>query len=409
MTDQRQWSRRQWLATAGSTAAVGLAGCSSDDGSTDGTDDDGSTPGGNRGNGDTSNPGETNTQSFEGPVTADGEWPMRYLDAGNTRATEAVSGPPVPVQERWSKDVGDTVARPAVSGKTVYIATKENSCYAFDLLSGDQRWERSMGNGRVYDIAAIGDRIYVAQQGSVTALTKDNSVEWTFEDITSPADVLVSDGTVYTRSGKTLYARDAASGDELWTTTVDTGQSRPAVAGGSVLTKDQQYLRAFDAETGDQRYQVEHGGSIALNSVSVADGTAYFMADTNIEARSIEDGSLEWRWTDGAAEETPPTVADGVVYANPHGRTGPYRIDAETGENLGAIDIDGYTMPPVVADGTVFVSRPWTRETNARLYAIDAETNAVKWEMQPPDKLGQTPIVLEDLLVYGVPSVFEPA
>jgi outer membrane protein assembly factor BamB len=408
MTDQRQWSRRQWLAAAGSTAAVGLAGCSSDDG-TGGTDDS-STPAGNDGNGDTSNSeGDTNTQSFEGPVTADGEWPMRYLDAGNTRATEAVSGPPVPVQERWSKDVGDTVARPAVGGQTVYVATKESTCYAFDLLSGEQRWERSMGYGRVYDIAATGGRIYVAQQGSVTALRSDNSVAWTFEDITSPTDVLVANGTVYTRSGKTLYARDSASGDEVWTTTVDIAQSRPAIADGTVLTKDEQYFRAFDAETGDQRFQVEHAGTIYGTGVAVADGTAYFMADTNIEARSVDDGTLQWKWSEGAAEETPPTVAGGVVYAHPHGKTGPYRIDAETGENLGAIDIDGYTMSPVVADGTVFVAQPQTRKASARLYAVDAETNSVQWEMEPPHQLSQTPIVLEDLLVYNGPYVLEPA
>ncbi|AQL42170.1 hypothetical protein BV210_05345 [Halorientalis sp. IM1011] len=399
MTDRRQWSRRRWLAAAGSTAAVGLAGCSSDDG-TGGTDD-GSTPGGNSGNGDTSNPdGGTSDQSFEGPVTAEGAWPVTHYDAANTRSTTA-SGPPVAVQERWSQEIsGEWADAPLVVGESVYVATDEGRCYAHDLLSGEQRWVHDLSPETIFSLAASEERIYIGWGGGITAIKPDNTVSWDQSLGEYVLDLLVSDGTVYARGQERLFARDVETGDEVWTTTVPDGLSNLAVADGSVFMKDREQFKAYDAETGDRQWAVEHAGALGDAGVSIADGTAYFMADGNIEARSTEDGSLEWRWSDGTAEETVPTVADGVVYAQSLGQSGPYRIDAETGDNLGTIEVDGYTGHPVVASGTVYFSMFPDLDADTRLYAVDADSLDVRWQTTMTGGTGSTPIVLDDLLVY---------
>jgi len=410
MADQRQWSRRQWLGAAGSTAAIALAGCSSDDGNSD--TDDGSTPAGTDGNGDTTNPGDTNTQSFEGPVTADGEWPLQHYDAGNTRSTTA-SGPPVAVQERWSQEIpGELIEMPLVVGDTVYAATMKGKCYAHDLLSGDQQWVHDLSPETIFSLAASDDRVYLGWGGGVTAVTTDNTVAWEQSLGEWVLDLLVVDGTVYITGEERLFARDAETGEGVWTTSVLDSVSTLAIADGSVFMRDSKRFKAHDLETGEQRWAVEHTGSVGGGGITVADGTAYFMADTNIEARSIDDGSLQWQWTEGSAEEGPPAVADGVVYARPHGKTGPYRIDADTGENLGAIDIDGYTGPPVVADGTVYFSMFPDIDADDRLYAVDAGSLDVNWKTEISTVARSTPTVLEDLIVYPSRTglvVFEPA
>jgi outer membrane protein assembly factor BamB len=412
MTDQRQWSRRQWLAAAGSTAAIGLAGCSSDDG-TGGTDD-GSTPAGNggNGNGDTTNSDDTNSQSFEGPVTAEGDWMLENYRATNNRDT-AAGGPPVPVQERWSQGLGEMNTSPLVVDDTVFASTADGTCYAFDLLSGEQRWQRDLGPETIYAHAADQDHLYVGQKDSLTALTHDNTVGWETTSIGFPSPT-PADDTVYVFGSDVISAREQATGDEVWSTEFEGGLSAPAITDDRIVTKDTTYFKVFDATTGDRQVRVEHAGTIASNSVTVADGTAYFSADTDIEARSIDDGSLEWRWTDGTAEETVPAVADGVVYARPNGKTGPYRIDADTGENLGAVDVDGYTGPPVVANGTVFFSMLPDLESDDRIYAVSADSLEQRWQTTVPTQtpIQSPPIVLEDLVAYGTAGtlyVLDPA
>ncbi|SEN32606.1 Outer membrane protein assembly factor BamB, contains PQQ-like beta-propeller repeat [Halorientalis persicus] len=411
MTNQRQWSRRRWLAAAGSTAAVGLAGCSSDDG-TGGTDDDGSTPGGNSGNGDTSNPdGGTSEQSFEGPVTANGEWTHLDYDAANTRATTA-SGPPVAVQERWSNTLDSIASVPLVSGETVYAATEGGSCYAFDLLSGEKQWEQNLGPETIFSLATDDSRVYVGWAGGVSAITADNTVAWDKSLEEFIFDLVVTDGTVYARGQERLFARDAETGDELWTTAVPDGLSDLAVTNDSVLVKDRQQLKAYETGSGDRQWTVEHAGIQNDVGVSVADGTAYFVTDGRIEARSTADGSLSWEWTDGTMIRTVPTIADGMVYAGGRGEPGPYRIDAGNGQTLDQIDIDGYTGQPVVADGTVYFSVQPDLDADLRLYAVDADSLETRWQTIVPGYIENFPMVLEDLVVYGTESavyVLEPA
>ncbi|WP_424019915.1 PQQ-binding-like beta-propeller repeat protein [Halorientalis pallida] len=414
MTDQRQWSRRRWLAAASSTATLALAGCSSsDDGDGTGPGDDASTPAGNDGNGDTSNSdGDTNEQSFEGPVTADGEWPVTHYDAANTRSTTA-SGPPVAVQERWSAEItGEWADAPLVVGESVYVATDEGSCYAHDLLSGEQRWVHDLSPETIFSLAAGEDRVYIGWGGGITAVTPDNTVTWERSLGEFVLDLLVADGTVYARGQERLFARDVETGDEVWTTTVPDGLSNLAVADGSVFMKDREQFKAYDAGTGDRQWAVEHAGALGDAGVAIADGTAYFMADGNIEARSIDDGALEWRWSDGTAEETVPAVADGVVYAQSLGKGGPYRIDGTTGDNLGTIEVDGYTGHPAVASGTVYFSMFPDLDADTRLYAVDADSLDVRWQTTMTGGTGSTPVVLEDLLLYPRGSglaVLEPA
>jgi len=418
MTDQRQWSRRRWLAAAGSTAAVGLAGCSSDDG-TGGTEDDGSTPGGNSGNGDTSNPdGGTSEQSFEGPVTANGTCPQPWVDAGNTGVVDGYSGPPVPVKERWSEtiqtDTDDEGTLPAVSEGTVYFGTADRVYYAYDLLSGEKQWEYEHGP----QLTGLGvtldqDGVYVAGGGLAALDPESGDVQWEAEKPGEPRYLRVEDGRLYAfpMVENTMYAYDTQSGDQVLEQSLDFAPSQPAVDGGTVYLKGaNETIQALDGETGDVLWQESHGEALNNNGPTVSDGRVYYVVDGQLEARSADDGELLWTWNEETVARQPPTVAGDVVVPKLFNGA-PIRIDAGSGETIGDFEDGGIARRPRVADGTVYFASIEDLDAPQRLYAADIDDGSTKWSTELPGGADHTPVVLEDLLVHvtgNSPYVLEP-
>ena len=105
----------------------------------------------------------------------------------------------------------------------------------------------------------------VLNSANVSRLVQD----WTFHTggyiAASP---VVASGVVYITSTDThLYALDAISGKQLWTSGADEGEASPAVANGVVY--------ALDTRLGDQLWTFREGGAIFPNSAVVANGMVY--------------------------------------------------------------------------------------------------------------------------------------
>ncbi len=99
---------------------------------------------------------------------------------------------------------------------------------------------------------------------------------WTYE--TGPADniaqatPLVVDGVMYLHSRSTLFALDAASGEELWTAVLDSGDPGgspvrgPTFVDGNVYAYRGADLYALDGKTGDPLESFGNGGVLAVVS-----------------------------------------------------------------------------------------------------------------------------------------------
>jgi outer membrane protein assembly factor BamB len=193
----------------------------------------------------------------------------------------------------------------------------------------------------------------------------------------------VTDGTVYFASDDgRAYAVDAESGEELWWyETHDWMRSSPAVADGvAYFGGDDGDFRAVDALTGDELWTYGPNDWVR-SSPAVADGLVYFGSnDDYFNVLNVEDGSFAWSYTTGGDVVSSPAIADGVVYFGSDDGT-VYAMDAATGEEIWTFATpDWIQSSPVVADGVVYIGCD-----DGNVYALSAGTGEELWRFTTGD------------------------
>jgi len=111
----------------------------------------------------------------------------------------------------------------------------------------------------------------------------------------------VMDGTVYVGSDdETLYAVDAATGDQEWAEPLDPIQSSPTVVDGTVYVgSNDGTLHAVDAATGDQEWAFTEPSDVVNSSPTMVDGTVYVGShDETLYAVDAATGDQEWGFTE---------------------------------------------------------------------------------------------------------------
>lgn len=189
----------------------------------------------------------------------------------------------------------------------------------------------------------------------------------------------------------------------------DNGINRqPAVGGGMVYATDnRQTLYAVDAATGQEQWRYTELGRLNRGP-TLADGTLYVGTDTGLQAIDVDARTEQWYYSFGygygegldRGEYFPsgaPTVHDGTVYVGTNGGV-VHAVDATTGEKRwtftapvrrppGFGEIEGLTYDNIagaisVSDGTAFFSS-W----NGHVYALDADTGRLRWSFDAKDQL----------------------
>jgi outer membrane protein assembly factor BamB len=235
-------------------------------------------------------------------------------------------------------------------------------------------WETRLGYisprvvGPVSSPAVHSGLVYVGDfLGSLWALDMHTgAVKWRFDApapniLSSPA---VPDDVVFfaVDGNKSLYALDAATGEELWTFPSG-GLTSPAVAygvvyfGGTREREDSWFdtnLHAVDAVTGAELWRFP---ALAVGTPAFADGIVYFLGNTGEEwsvfAVDAANGQEHWRAPvdDPCADRARNalSVASGRVYVVPCSRV--LVFDASSGADLGSLPYSSSYASRVVAAG----------------------------------------------------------
>lgn len=147
-------------------------------------------------------------------------------------------------------------------------------------------------------------------------------------------------------------------------------------------------LRAVDAATGQERWTF-HPDRAVYAPPSVADGVVYAQDGLcKLYAVDAKTGKLIWQLPTGFA---PPTVADGVVYMSstvctPSQTYSVIAADAKTGKHLWGFKVAGpFRAAPTVADGVVYAGSGGEGQQAGGVYpgivyALDAKTGKPLWQ-----------------------------
>ena len=415
--------RRTVLLLTATTVSAGVAGCVDDDNGDDDNGDDsgtGTVEGGDSdeqegagGDGgeetETADTDDTGTEEDAAAFTITDPWSTYAYDWANTSYNTNATGVEETPDEVWRFKGDGAFRRPPIAVEdTVYAIARDDAIYAFDVVTGQVRWERPIVGESVTPTFANGRVLYGDEQGVYALDAATGAEQWTRTDDSgwfgSP---LVIDDDVYinTTTG-TFYALDVNTGETRWTvpdTTLTT--TNPAyvdetlyLAQGSVLQSvsttepDPEREEMFDASDtlhpatvlgesiylttrggtvfgldrdGTERWQVSLGDDVAISPTT--DGQRLFVATEEGVVHSLDpdDGSEDWTTDldEAVHGELALSLQDIYVAAGPH----LYALSALSGEENWSIET-GFSEShggPVVTEETLFLGGDWFSESFA--------------------------------------------
>jgi len=164
-----------------------------------------------------------------------------------------------------------------------------------------------------------------------------------------------------------------------------------------------------------------HTSGRVISSPAVVGGVAYFgSTDGNLYAVNIASGKLTWKFATGSWVVSSPAVASGIVYFGSYDSNF-YAVDATTGQlkwkfqtggerryagkHLHHLEPAAERMPdpwdfflssPSVWNGVVYFG-----SGDGNVYALDANSGALKWKFQTGDVVHSSPAIADGTLYIG--------
>ncbi|MFE0644172.1 PQQ-binding-like beta-propeller repeat protein [Streptomyces sp. NPDC058877] len=269
---------------------------------------------------------------------------------GGVQGWEASNGAKLWEVSGAQSDFETPEAGPAVHGDTVYV-WRNARLQALDARSGAERWSYPIGDAA--SCANVPVRVAPAEDGCVyvsagtRVLSLDiagGHVRWHFEapavflspPVFVPGPAVTGGGVYLTDHLGTVYALDAATGQDRWRIATEQRQSTEPVlvADGNVHVGSGSALYTLDAVTGTPRWRFAAGGEL-VGSPVVADGRVHFgSADHVLYTLDATGGQLRWKLATGGEITGSPVVKGGVVYACSKDRC-VYALDAMKGTATG--------------------------------------------------------------------------
>jgi len=228
------------------------------------------------------------------------------------------------VNWRFGESAGSFVASPTVSGGKVYVASTSGNVYCLNDADGSQVWQYTTPStgASFYSSPAIGDSflfvgctdssmycLYLTSFGTVTAGT----LKWTYKTngpvTSSPAAYYGN--CVFGSNDFKVYCIDVMSGNKKWSfnTTSNINYSSPYVHDQVAYIGSNDYnLYALNMIDGSQKWKFTSNGLIA-SSPLLYNGMVYIGSfDANFYAVDSATGTLKWSHNVGGQIECSPAV-----------------------------------------------------------------------------------------------------
>ena len=306
------------------------------------------------------------------------DWPQ-FRGVGRDAKVTGFKAPktwPAELKQVWKINVGFGDATPALSGKKIYLAVRQNAdevILCLDAATGKELWRSA------YPAPAV--------TGPASSHPGQRS---------TPA---VSDGKIVTFGvSGILTCLDAATGKVLWkkenpenaVPQFFTGMS-PLIADGLCIvhlgTKDKGQVVALDLATGSEKWKWEGDGpSYASPSLMTSgkDKNVVVQTEKNLMALSLADGKLIWQVPTPVQQRfyncTSPYINGDIIYYTGQGsgtkavqvvRQGDKYVTKELWSNP---EIGAKWNTPVLKEGYLY---GFTDQR--RIYCIDASTGKTAW------------------------------
>ena len=299
----------------------------------------------------------------------------------------------------WEFDIGDPItASPTSADGAIYVvsgATADTgSITSLTASEGSKLWQVSLRSIADYPPIVADDVVYVGTRaGNLIALDRDTGETLWLADLESSVvgSPIVHDGAIYVAS-KSVYAIDAANGNQLWRHEVGGDVSRPVRLSNGIIAaiSSDGNVNLISAANGRRRltFPLWFGTSAApamSGPTLVIPGDRAFVQALDIDQRDVPmEKALRYWWTklwlwDMASR---PPLPRAYLWQNRaiHGDTA-YALGADgSSVYLGVSETDG--------TGTVV--------------ALDLSTGQAQWEVPTTSTIASPAIQTERSLIVGI-------
>ncbi|NTX13991.1 PQQ-binding-like beta-propeller repeat protein [Myxococcus sp. CA056] len=253
--------------------------------------------------------------------------------------------------------------------------------------------------------------IALTRDGVIRGVGPDGQIKWSKRTTTRfAAGAQVSDGVAFVPGGDgTLYALDAATGDQKWQYAAGESLATvPVIAEGLVLVaSESDTLFAVKVEDGvwAWQYRRDPPSGFTVRGAStplVRDGNVYVgFSDGYIVSLNMKDGGANWEKSlSGSGSEfldvdTAPALDDhGQLYVASY-KNGLFALEAESGELVWTSSVSG--MTGLLAKGQMLFT-----VGDGRVDAYLAEDGRLLWSHPLGERSGQTPVFSKGMLIVPI-------
>lgn len=258
----------------------------------------------------------------------------------------------------------------AVADGMVYIGG--DSLYALSAMTGQEQWSIKLSsaefpavvNGTIYVYSRNKDRSH-----KLSALSCRNGLlKWQAQVSLSSGCPLIDDEIVLVHNYHYVNALSLATGEVAWQFKTQQYDDRlSAISDGTVYLVGQKNFYAADIRTGEVKWNFSPEKGSLRHDLAIFDGTVYTISQNThtLYALSCTTGEEKWQFTTDTNIQTPPTIADGIVYLGTFSGN-VYAVDALTGQQLWKFAIGTALCSELaIAEGVIY-----TTGSDGKLYAL---------------------------------------
>ena len=298
---------------------------------------------------------------------------------GNLYAVNTATG-----KEKWHFSTGQTIlGSPVLANGVVYFGSDDGNLYAVNPANGAKLWSKHAGAGG--EAVSVGTPAVV--NGVVYATSTNNS----------------------TRSY--VLAVNAQTGAQLWRQQANNELlSSPQVSGGKIYvaataisqpgqsTTKESHLEVFNAANGTHalqlaRAQFATASTQSISPPTLANGSIYTgTLGGNISDVSAGSNTVRWARNVNGEVDASPQLANGTLFVGVNVGTIEGNSIMALNANNGAVRwqraIKNYAGANIVVSGNTV----YTGSEDGIVYAIDANTGAIKWTAQDSASFSNQPL-----------------
>ena len=209
---------------------------------------------------------------------------------------------------------------------------------------------------------------------------------------------ILADGILYTGSGDgVLYALDAETGEEIWSTGGFNQLENSGAVMGDILVVGgyDQRVHALDRHTGAVLWSFDTVSFVQASPLIVEE-QVYIATDRVLYALNLASGMLNWEATTGNEDAYmgAPAYEAGIIYTT----GGKYllALDSADGQELWRIQQDEPFTALAIANRMIYVGN-----VDGFFYAYDQKTGAEEWKFQGGGTFWSGPAIQGNMVYTG--------